>query len=96
MLKKGWQFAYYKAEPASHPPAASSFTKEQTVWKDTTGRDRDDAILNADAAACQAPLRRRRAAAPRARIPVLHARAGLGVLSTQAAPPIGKIRATTA
>jgi hypothetical protein len=56
MLRKGWQFAYYKPEPASHPPAASSSTKEQTVWNDTTGRDRDDAILNADAAACQAPL----------------------------------------
>lgn len=54
MLRKGWQFAYDKPKPAA--PAASSSTEGKTVWKDATGRNRDDDVLNADAAACQAPL----------------------------------------
>jgi hypothetical protein len=56
MLNKGWQFAFNKPEPAALAPAASTSPKEETVWKDTTGRNRADAVLDADSTACQTPL----------------------------------------
>ena len=56
MLAKGWQFSYDKPSAVAPSSTASNSSGGETIWNDTTGRRRNDALLRADSESCQASL----------------------------------------